>query len=111
SRFARKQIQRHCRLPPAPDRWEGQNQGGFLQQIHPSPTDRPGDEEPGRDRMALPYQSDQPTTVVWVRFDHPDYAKQPSLVATPAGPVRLPTGDKPHFRARLITKAGAETVL
>ena len=59
----------------------------------------------------LRYQSDHPATVVWVRFDHPDYAKQPPLVATPAGPVRLPAGGQPHFRARLINKAGAETVL
>ena len=60
----------------------------------------------------LRYQSDQPCTVVWVRFDHPDYAKPPMvLVATPFGPVREPVLSRQEFRARLVKPTGGEIVL
>jgi hypothetical protein len=55
--------------------------------------------------------SDQPSTVIWVRLDHPDYAKPPPLVVTAIGPVRMPSGGQPQWRARLINGVGSETVL
>jgi hypothetical protein len=57
-------------------------------------------------------QTDEPTTVVWVRLEHPDFAKPPPPVATPTGPVRWPTvGAHRQFRARLMDAGAAETIL
>jgi hypothetical protein len=63
--------------------------------------------------VRMRYDTTTQTTMIWVRFQHPDYGKVPPnrTMATPTGPVRTFVGPPPQFRARWIDQHGLTTNL